>query len=170
MAQGTWFSALWWPRGVGWAGEVQEGGDICTHIAVTSLYRRGEHSIIRQLYSNTKRDSLTKVKSKKGMLRVECCKTHQCCSAGQHVMLTLIPWVRCGEARWRSRERERPERVCVLLLTGPFESSAGSWAPWGWQRWGRRPRERINVLLMVSAGRNEWGRASRQRTSGFARS
>ena len=35
IAQGAEFSALWWPRWIGW--EIHEGGDICIHIAASGF-------------------------------------------------------------------------------------------------------------------------------------
>ena len=44
--KGVLFTAMWWPRGLGWEGgrEAQEGGDICTHMADSPCYTAGTNT------------------------------------------------------------------------------------------------------------------------------
>ena len=60
MAQGAQLGALWWPRGVGWGAgrEVQEGKDICTHIA-DSLHCTAEtNATLKSNYTSIKKNSI----------------------------------------------------------------------------------------------------------------
>ena len=42
--------------GVGWQGGPRERGYMCTHSWFSSLYSRNEHNIVKQLYSNLKKE------------------------------------------------------------------------------------------------------------------
>ena len=53
IAQGTLLSDLWWPK---WEGNLKKRGYMYTYNRFTLLYSRNEHNIVKQLYSNKKKN------------------------------------------------------------------------------------------------------------------
>ena len=63
IAQGTLLTALWWPK---WEGNPKKRGYMYTYSWCTLLYRKNEHNIVKQLYSNKnfKKRLLTRILQK----------------------------------------------------------------------------------------------------------